>query len=401
MKKLNILATALLGLVALTSCETDRDNNPTLSVPKSFELLAPEIGSNVVNLKNSESVRFHAKAAPNYGFPTETSYWIELSENQDFSDATKIAATDTKGKSITYDAPANEIDFAILQLRNIPEDLPTIDWDEVITLYARMVACPTNLNEPAYYVYSNIQSFKVTAYFLKEALPEIWFMVGANIGDGSWGDGDYNNVGTGLVPMYIKAGEEYNRFTGKGVIEYVGYFEEGGMKILAPRGIKNHPTAKDINGWMYGMCGDGKNFSDGSGYVSRNGGDDKGNITVDKKGWYRLLLDNNAKEGDETLKIEAYEYDTAPVIYTSMKFGDVALTAMNSKVENHDWYGTITLAAPAELTFVSNDNTEWGTDAFPYGISTVDGSKIPVAKGSYQIFFNDVTGAFLFTEIEE
>ena len=405
MKKLNILATALMGILALSSCESDRDSNPIVSVPKSFELLVPEIGSNVVNLKNSESIKFQAKAAPDYGFPTETTYWIEISEDQTFADAAKIATTDTKGKSIIYDAPANEIDLGIMKIRNITEDLPTIDWDEVITLFVRMVACPTNMNKAENYVYSNVQSFKVTAYYLKEALPELWYMVGDFIGDGSWASADYNNIGKGMIPMYVKPNEEYNRFTGKGTIEYVGYFYttgESGMKILSPRGVSNHPTAKNISPWMYGMCGDGHTFSDGEGYVSRNGGDDKNNITVDAPGFYRLTLDDT-KEGDEELKIEAYEPDEAPAVFSTIKIGDVTLTAMNTKpeVENHDWFGTITLSASAELLLESDNGTTWGTDAFPYGIATVGGNKIPAEKGSYQIFFNDITGAFMFTEIQE
>ena len=399
MKKLNILATALLGLVALTSCETDRDSNPTLSVPKSFELLAPEIAGNVVNLKNSESIKFKAKAAPNYGFPTETLYWIELSENQNFTDATKIAATDTKGKSITYDAPANEIDLGIMKIRNITEDLPTIDWDEVITLYVRMVACPTNINKPENYVYSNIQTIKVTAYYLKEAMPTLWYLIGGNIADYSWTN-SYSSIGTSMIPMYVKPNETYNRFTGKGIIEYVGYFPAGEMKILAPKGVNDFPGI-ETNGWMYGMCGDGHTFADGTGYVSRNGGDEKGNINCEDAGYYRLILDLTGKEGDEDLKIEAYEPDEAPAVFTSMKIGDVTLKPMCTKHENHDWIGTITLAAPAELLFEASDGSKWGTDSFPYGITTVDGNKIPAEKGTYTIYFNDITGAFMFTEIEE
>lgn len=89
MKRISIWATALLGIFAISSCSTDRDSNPVLTVPQSFELLVPEIGDNVINLENSESIQFKAKAAPNYGFPTETSYWVEISEDQAFADATK------------------------------------------------------------------------------------------------------------------------------------------------------------------------------------------------------------------------------------------------------------------------------------------------------------------------
>lgn len=366
MKKFNILTIALMGVAAFSSCSTDRDHNPTLTVPQSFELLAPEIGSNVINLENSESIQFVAKAAPNYGFPTETSYWIEVTEAADFSDPTKVVATDTKGNSTIYEAPANEIDFAIMKLRGYEEE-SQVDKNEVINLNVRMVATLSHDTDGSTTVYSNTQSIKVTPYYLKEALPQLWYMVGDFIGDGSWGNAKYSNIGTGLIPMYVKAGEEYNRFTGKGKIEYVGYFHSdgsNGMKILAPRGVEGHPGVKDINPWMYGMGGG--NFSDGSGYKSRCGGEETGNITIDAAGWYRLTLDNTGKEGDEELKIEAYEEEVEEP-FTSMKIGDTEMQPMSTKAEvpNHDWYGVITLDADTEILFTANDGSTWGTDAFP------------------------------------
>lgn len=396
MKKLSIWTIALVGVAAFSSCSSDRDSNPVLTVPQSFEMLVPEIGDNVINLENSESVRFRAKAAPDYGFPTETSYWVEIAETNDFSDPAKVAATDTKGKSITYDAPANEIDFAIMQLRGYEEE-SQVDKSEVITLYARMVACPTNATAESNYVYSNVQSFKVTSYFLKEALPELWYLTGGGIGDGGWGC-DYAVVGTKMIPMYVKAGEEYNRFTGKGTIEYIGYFLGGqGFKIMDPKGVAGMPQC--ISQWMYGMCGDGHDIADESGYAYRDGGDEKGNIDVATSGYYQLILDTEEHE----LKTAAYEPDEAPVVYESMTFGDVELAKMTTVdgVPNHDWFGTITLAAPAEILFKAGNGTEWGTESFPYGIATNDGNKIPVDAGTYVIYFNDITGAFMFTEQED
>ena len=180
MKKFNILTIALMGMAAFSSCSTDRDHNPTLTVPQSFELLVPEIGTNVINLENSESVQFKAKAAPNYGFPTETSYWIEITEEADFSNPDKVVSTDTKGNSTVYDAPANEIDYAIMQLRGYEEE-SQVDKNEVITLNIRMAATISHDTDGSTTVYSNSQSIKVTPYFLKESLPEIWYLTG-----GAW-----------------------------------------------------------------------------------------------------------------------------------------------------------------------------------------------------------------------
>lgn len=391
MKKFNILTIALMGVAAFTSCSTDRDHNPTLVVPQSFELLVPEIGSNIVNLENSESVQFKAKAAPNYGFPTETSYWIEVTEAADFSDPTKVVATDTKGNSTVYEAPANEIDFAIMKLRGY-EDESQVDKNEVITLNIRMVATISHDTDGSTTVYSNSQSIKVTPYFLKESLPEIWYLTGGAIADGSWGC-ETSVIGTKMIPMYVKNGSEYNKFTGKGTIEYVGYFLEGSeFKIIAPKGLGN---------WNFGMCGDGHDIADGSGYTYRGEEDDsdKGNITVANSGYYRLILDTKEHE----LKTEAYEPDDPVINYTSMKIGDFELSPMSTvaSVFNHDWYAIISLDNDVNIQFTANDGTQWGTDSFPYGIATIDGNKIPVKKAKYVVYFNDITGAYMFTEQED
>lgn len=394
MKKLNILAIALTATAVLSSCSTDRDSNPTLIVPSSpaMELLVPEIGENIINLENSESIQFKLKKAPDYGFPTELSYWVEISEDAQFSDPEKISSTDTKGKSISYDAPANEIDLGIMKIRGIeaPEDV--LDWNETITLYARMVACPTNSDKAENYVYSNAQPIKVTAYFLKEALPELWYLTGDCVGYGNWSN-TASAIGKGMIPMYVKAGEEYNRFTGKGTIEYVGYFAhvEYGFKVISPKGLDN---------WMYSISGG--DITDGSGYKSRNNGDDPGNIAVEdgEEGYYRLTLNTT----DEELKIEAYEPDEAPVVFESMTVGEEDMAPMTTidGAPNHDWFATITLAAPASIKFVAGNGTEWGASNFPYGIATTDNdSKIEVEAGTYIVYFNDITGAFMFTEQED
>ena len=112
MKKINIMAAALVGLLAFASCDADRDDNPIMSVPESFNLLKPEMGDNIIDLKSSEYVQFKAEKAADYGFPTETSYWIQIAgeDNADFKNKKRIFSTSTKGNSITYNAPANEFE---------------------------------------------------------------------------------------------------------------------------------------------------------------------------------------------------------------------------------------------------------------------------------------------------
>lgn len=388
MKKISILATLAMGLFLFSSCESDRDDNPTLSVPQAINLLTPEIGDNVINLKNSESVQFKAEAAPNYSFPTETSYWIQLTEAKDFSDPSKVQSTDTKGKAITYDAPANEIDLGIMKLRGYekPED---VDTTEVITLNVRMVSSLSNATDSSTYVYSNTKTIKVNPYFLKESLPNFWYMIGSVIGDGSWAKADVSDgvkstcVGKSMLPMYVKAGESYNRFTGDGVIQYIGYFPSGGIfKIL---------TGKFD--WNYGMGGG--DLATG-GFKYRDNDSDPGNINIASAGYYNITIDTKAHE----MKSEVYKPDSPIKKYTSMKVGDNDMAAVSTYegCENHDWYALLTFSSASEMKFTSNDGTAWGTNSFPCGLATTDGDNIPVKAGTYKVFFNDITGAYMFIE---
>lgn len=394
MKKLSIFATMALGLLAFTSCESDRDDNPILSVPgnggttAALELLDPEIGNSVVDLKHSESVQFKVKAAPNYGAPTQVSYWMQTALNEADFAAGKFESLDTKGRSITYDALRDELDLSIMMLKGWEEE-SQVDTETPVQLYVRMVASIKAATDSSTYVYSNVKSINVYPFFIKEALPELWYMTGDCVGYADWSNGE-DKIGEGMIPFYVKSGESYNRFTGKGTVEYVGYFHNGqyGFKLIAPKGLVD---------WMYGISGG--SISDGEGYKSRDGGDDPGNITVSDKeaGYYRLTLNTT----DEKLTIEKYEEEVKN--YTSMKLGDKEMQPMTKidGVVNHDWFlKDLQVTADTQLKFVANDGTEFGTETFPYGIATDDGNAITVkaVKTSYKVYFNDITGAFMFVE---
>lgn len=189
-----------------------------------------------------------------------------------------------------------------------------------------------------------------------------------------------------MVPMYVKKGETYNKFTGDGTIEYVGYFLSGEFKIIAPKGLEN---------WNFGICGG--NITDGGGFQYRDGGDDPGNIGCSEDGFYRLTLNTAEHE----LKAEKYEPDEPIVVYASMSIGETAMDPVSSEHENHDWYAAnVTVSANTAMNFKAGDGTTWGTEAFPYGISTVGGAAIKVTPGTYKVFFNDITGAYHFVEVE-
>lgn len=379
------MASLLMGLVALSSCESDRDDNPTLIVPNGFTLLAPEFGENVIDLENSSSIQFKAQAAPNYSFPTETSYWMEMTLANSFEEAAEdeIFTLDTKGNSITYDAVTTEMDLGVMKLKGW-ETEEDVDKTTPVPVTVRMVANLSHAESMATAVRSNAQKVYVYPYFLKESLPKFWYLTGEYIATNHWKN-SFDDVGTGMIPMYVMKGETYNKFTGDGTIEYVGYFLAGKFKIIEPKGLEN---------WNYGIC---EGEIPAGGYRYRDGDEPSGDINCPESGFYRLTLNTV----DHELKAEKYEPDEPIVVYASMSIGETAMDPVSAEHENHDWYAAnVTVSANTAMSFKAGDGTTWGTEAFPYGISTVGGAAIKVTPGTYKVFFNDITGAYHFVEVE-
>ena len=388
MKKLNIMAAMMVGLLAFASCDSDRDDNPILTVPESFNLLKPEIADNVIDLENSSAIQFMAEKAPNYSFPTETTYWMQVTgeDNANFADADKVYSLSSTSNSITYNAPTNEVDLCVMKIKGW-DDAAQVEKTTPVTINVRMVACPKNLNDSANYVYSSVQQIKVYPYFIKESLPNFWYITGSIIGnDGCTWKNDPAFFGTGMQPMYVKKGAEYDKFTGDGVVEWIGYLAAGGtIKFIEPKGLTN---------WNYSLSGGTINAKGGSGFKYRSGGDDPGNTTVEDAGYY--TIDINTK----SLSMAVKPYTDPVTTYTSVKIGDNEMAAVNTcaGMENHDWFATITLGTKTNMVFTANDGTTWGSSIFPCAIGNVKGSNIPCDKGTYKVFFNDITGAYSFVE---
>ena len=388
MKKLNIMAAMMVGLLAFASCDSDRDDNPTLIVPESFNLLKPEIADNVIDLENSSAIQFKAEKAPNYSFPTETTYWMQVTgeDNANFANTDKVYSLASTSNSITYNAPTNEVDLCVMKIKGW-EEAAQVEKTTPITLNVRMVACPKNLNDSANYVYSSVQQIKVYPYFIKESLPKFWYITGSIIGnDGSTWKNDPAFFGTGMQPMYVKKGAEYDKFTGDGVVEWVGYLAAGGqIKFVEPKGLTN---------WNYSLSAGTINAKGGSGFKYRSGGDDPGNTTVEDAGYYTIDINTSA------LSITVTPYTDPVNKYNSVKIGDNEMAAVNTVpgMENHDWFATITLGAKTNMVFTADDGTTWGSSIFPCAIGSVKGSNIPCDKGTYKVFFNDITGAYSFVE---
>lgn len=388
----NILKSILVllcGVCAFTACDEDRDSNPTLQKPTTFKLNTPAYAAQSIDLEHSDSLHF-TWSQPDYGFPAAAQYQIQFSMTDTYTVSTDEATADETG-SLTADYMIADNVFTTcignVEAESVAKGLVQIaGWteDEVPAtqkVYARVMSVLASDT-----IYSNSVEFNVIPYYieLKDADPEIWYLIGGCIGDGAWTN-SADAVGTSMIPMFTKEGVEYDSKTGQGEIEYIGYFPaDAAFKII-----------KTLGSWDYGFCG-----GDAAGTTSyRDGGDDPGNITLPSAGYYKITVDTK----NITCTIE--EYSGTPSVYSSMFLpGDhnnwdqtAAMTAVEtvSGAENHIWKADVTFTGTGGFKF-TDTSTWWGGDAFPYGTASTSGGNIPYTEGSYQVFFNDINGAYYF-----
>ena len=391
----NIFKSSLLllcGAYLFASCADDNDSNPTLTVPATFSLNTPAYSAFNVDLKTSSGLNF-TWSQPDYGgFPVAAQYQMAFSLSDSFTTSVAEVEADETGTAVAdyvildqvYNGCSGTVDAAQLAKGLVQ----LAGWNEnsvpaSTTVYARLAAetpgAPT--------VYSNTVTINVIPFYvaLKEAAPELWYLVGECVGDGSWNN-SVGGIGTAIFPLMTLADESYDKATGQGVIAFTGWFPGGkGFKLIKTPGDWNEQ-------WGAGDAG----------YVKNDGG--SGNITVPSDGYYTVKLDTK----NNVLTIDPY--DGAPRAFTTMGIPggyngwDVNANLMNAfntyGGENHAWTATFDASEAGELKFAADGawDFNWGTDSFPYGQGTQGGANIPYKEGSYTVFLNDITGQFMFVE---
>ena len=380
-----------------TACEDDRDSNPTLVQPTTFVLNNPV--NTVVDLEQSTGIPF-AWSQPDYGgWPAAVEYQLEVSPTNQWNVSTDEAAADETGATIA--------DFAILpsiyasctgvmSATDLAKQLVSIcKWSEnevpeKQTVYVRCKATTPGAKT----IYSNVVNLEVNPYYIElaDAPIELWYLVGSGIGSSDWDNGA-NSVGSGgLIPMYPIIGNEYDSRTGQGEIQYAGYFDAGmQFKLVKVPGDWN--TQLNFT-----------NVKDPGSFLSDEDGDNH-NIGIVEAGYYRIRLNTAISE----LVIEPF--DGVPGVYSMMGMpgayqdwnpADNLMNLMSTKVENHDWYLKSVTYTDTELKFAAEGawDVNWGATDFPYGIGTNGGPNIPVAAGTYHVYFNDMLGAYNFVPVE-
>lgn len=397
----NIFKTGLLvlcGACFLVACDDDNDSNPVLQSPTTFTLNTPAYSQANIDLATSDSLQF-TWSQPDYGgFPAACEYQLQVSPNgsftKEFNDSTEDNTVNEGADYFTLSSyytsckgavPASELATALQKLCNWEEG-QTFD-EKTLTVRATSYIAGNNTTTKTPTIYSNTVTVNVTPYYveLKNADPEIWYLIGGCIGDGSWG----TDIGTQVIPLMPIEGETYDAKTGRGKISWTGYLTTDGFKL---RGSLTDNWATQ---W-----GQGDSFGT---FVKNDGG--SGNITVPENGIYTVTLNTATDE----LTVEAYDgtptvYGGDTPIYITGGFDgwgvSITMSPCNTYggAENHDWYYDLDATSgdtTAKFT-ISGCGSNWGSAEFPYGTGVQEGADIPVTAGSYRVVFNDITGQYYF-----
>lgn len=382
-----IKSTALLlfGVCLLAACDDDRDANPTLQTPSTFTLNTPGYANANQDMASSDSLHF-TWSQPAYGFPASVEYELQFSPDNKWTVSATEAAADASGSTVpTYgtvggqhfeckaNVPADNLSRLLEQCKLWAKD--QIPASQQVSVRAAAVYNGDT-------IYSNIVNIKVKPYYveLKNAAPDFWYLIGNCIGDGTWGD----NVGVSQIPLYTVSGATYDALTGKGIFTWTGYLTTAGFKL-------KHVPDSWAEQW---------GSSDGALTLVKNDGGSK-NIIVSSDGYYTVTYD------ETTDKLTVVPYTKEVKDYSPMLIsGDfnswgtaTDMKAFNtySGAQNHDWVFNLTVLTDGGLKFTSG-TTSWSEASFPYGAGISGGANIPVKAGTYQVFFNDITGQYLFIQ---
>lgn len=386
----NIFKSILLLLCSVclfAACADDNDSNPTLTIPATFQLNTPAFATATTVLANSTELPF-TWSQPDYGgFPVAAQYQMEFSISQSFTTSVAQAEADETGATIPdyvaldqiYNGCSGSVNPSLLArgLQQIARWPDAASVPATLTIYARLVADYANQ-----LVYSNIVPISVAPYYveLKNAPIETWWLIGADIADGSWG----GDMGKCIIPMQPIEGEEYDKKTGQGKIRWIGYLAGNGFKL------KLYPDS-----WDY-QWGQGDSFGT---FVKNDGG--SSDIKVPEAGLYAVILDT----GKDNLEVVSYDgpskvFEGMAISGSFNDWGDTEMTPCSTDWENHDWYVTQHLDAGVEIKIKQAGSWDFnkggelvpdGDDLYAFGVDGGANFKITEAA-DYLIIFNDITG---------
>lgn len=298
MKKINIMASLLLGGLLMTACKADRDDNPAIDLSKPQEAITlntPVFANGTYDLEFTEALTLTC-TQPAYGFPATTTYVVQLSVDENMTNPNELTTTYSTNK---MSVPGRELAIAttkqLMEKGRKQEEFPL-----QTPVYLRIRAYINDVEGSE--AFSNIVCLKSVK--TKFALPDVQvpdpFYVIGNFNDNNW----ENAVAT--VPAYGNPTTQWR----------IVYIDGDGIKLS--------PTTSEAN-WSDDMITPI--------YTSTTAGF---TVTVDGKviantpGWYLMVVDGAIDNGKRELSLE-FKFSEAEVwlIGTSIINADAGITADN------------------------------------------------------------------------
>ena len=344
MKKSFIITSLVMAMGLFTACDSDRDDNPTLTMPETFTLNAPAIAeNNVIDLANTETITITCNQPDYGGYPLVTEYTVEYSTTEDFAEGTtfRLPSSYTQTK---IDLPAKTMNTTIIEDYQATHGEGTSPED-FFPLYIRLLAKPSKVDVNS--IVSNTIKLNVKASYKTPdvTIPDDLYVVGSNIGNG-W-------------DLWQKLAHPYNT---KGVYYTVVYMPEGGGQF---------------------MFGTKENDWNGHSAISEINGNDLVNITAaaddnvvfDKGGWFTLEFIAKIKGGALVYTLNVYP---AKVFITGNACGGFpdkkVMLECTAPADNHgEWVSPAFIASGEMRAYINVPGREWwrteftlkdGTDVF-------------------------------------
>lgn len=391
MKNLKITSGLLMAMVIFaTSCSDDRDHNPTALEPVSFVLNEPEYSTTNILLENTSGISF-AWSQPEYGTTVVPTYTLQVSTEKDFSD---IPSVDDDGNDIMVSSVTTLASGLTTVSTSIKgKDLNTMilknygiesTEDLLVALAANNGFIPVYIRATSTFneqtINSNIVSIQTIPYFVEPASFTQYYIVGAMTG---WSTGS-----TSMWGLLQPSAEEKN------VYSYTTLWEgDGNLKFWEP---------EDWGDW-------------GKAWSTPVDGDNSPSGILVKDGSGAMVCPEPGAVYTYTINMSDFTYlwtkcdDQNPPTYTSISLigvdGDWNTDHDLTASSPHNWYiKDYTFAAKTEFKFRADGawDANWGVELdindTPYGVGKQNGPNITTPDGTFDIYFNDITGEFTFVK---
>lgn len=299
--------------------------------------------------------------AVEFGLPTNVNYEVQASLTENFSKFEPLGRTQETHMNITAQ-----------QLIKLTEEAE-LDENDMTTIYFRVVSSAGTAGELAQF--SPVES--IAAVIPTEEEYVNLYMVGDASAAG-WAV-DNNNTPLFRDPQNL---DQYY---------YTGKLGAGSLKFL------------ETTAWapQYGSAGDGV-------LVARptEADPDPAAISIPSAGYYAVVVN---------LEDMTYSVTPAPDAADAEVYGVIGLVGSatvggwssdvllaQSTFNPHIWYADDVVLTDGAVKFRANQDwaVNWGSTTFPSGLATNGGPDIPAVEGVYDVWFNDLTGRYVFIEEE-